>query len=134
MYTSYTTTVLIVCFVFMSVFRFHINKHIRITFSLYGEHRTLVIVWRHCFYQIPFIINIREFQFTRLFEEKLGKSLPNTGITNYLCHDRPTSQQMCHPCEYIYWLKLAFPFILSYIYLTLILVNWTDTTEVGSNI
>ena len=33
-----------------------------------------------------------------------------------------------------YWLTLALPFILLYIYSTLILVNSTDTAEVGSNI
>ena len=43
---------------------------------------------------------------------------------------------MCYRCEYIYiyWLALALPFIISYMYSILIFVNWKDSTEVGSNI
>ena len=35
---------------------------------------------------------------------------------------------------FLNWLTLALPFIILYIYSTLILVNLTDTSEVGSNI
>ena len=54
--------------------------------------------------------------------------------TTYLSHNRPMSEAIYYRCEYIFWLTLALPFIIVYIYSILILVNWTDTTEVGSNI
>ena len=43
--------------------------------------------------------------------------------TNYVCHNRSLPKPMCYRCENIYWLTLAFPFIILYIYSTLILTS-----------
>ena len=129
-YISYSTISLIVFSMLLCVVLFRISKQILTSFRLYGVQW---LVWRLCFSSNNILSWIPRISIYKSVctpkqknkKRKWGNSLPNTGL-------EPTTSIITGRCpnHCAADATLTEPFITLYIYSILIIVSWTDTSEV----